>query len=373
MLNISKQDMKKSVKDKIVELIKAQGLKPGDKIISQNEMAVYFNIAAPTIYRALSELTCEGILYRIKGKGTYIAEPTSINNAKIQADAISQQCTVGIYPFENYYGNQYLKDLAEGITLGLIKNQLNCKFINRFELELSKASIAEYMYKKGLDGIIFTTINPDEYRYIDELKRNGFAHILINRTYPDSDSVCTDHYGASARLVEMLVSMGHRKIAFVTSNYNIAWVQERLNAYRDVLTKYSIRVDEKLIFNEDTSSDFQCMTDVIANDKSITGLFVSIGAYQKKILEKLCEKNISIPEHLSVVSFDEVPSHSDTCRITCAKQPLLNMGKTAVEVLNKRLRFDTPPPVNVITFEADILIGNSCRIINNLNEGHYEN
>lgn len=47
----------------------------GSRIPSENELTEHFAVSRMTVNRALRELTDEGLLRRVKGAGTYVAEP----------------------------------------------------------------------------------------------------------------------------------------------------------------------------------------------------------------------------------------------------------------------------------------------------------
>ena len=57
----------------IVERVIAN-LKPGDKIPSERELATELGVAVHTVNKSLAALTERGVLYRKKGRGTFIAE-----------------------------------------------------------------------------------------------------------------------------------------------------------------------------------------------------------------------------------------------------------------------------------------------------------
>ncbi|EKN65259.1 transcriptional regulator [Neobacillus bataviensis LMG 21833] len=48
---------------------------PGDKILSENQLMDQFGVSRNTAKKAIEELVQEGILYRIQGKGTFVAKP----------------------------------------------------------------------------------------------------------------------------------------------------------------------------------------------------------------------------------------------------------------------------------------------------------
>lgn len=62
------------IEDWIKEQIETGVLKPGDQIPSELEMVDRFLISRMTVRRAIERLAVSGVLYRIPGKGTFVAE-----------------------------------------------------------------------------------------------------------------------------------------------------------------------------------------------------------------------------------------------------------------------------------------------------------
>ncbi len=50
-------------------------LKPGDRLYSEAEWCRKFNISRMTVRKVIDDLAREGFLYRVAGKGTYVAQP----------------------------------------------------------------------------------------------------------------------------------------------------------------------------------------------------------------------------------------------------------------------------------------------------------
>jgi GntR family transcriptional regulator len=55
----------------------------GEKIASENKLSEIFHISRMTVRQAIKELVGEGLLYRVKGKGTFVCKP-KINYGFIQ-------------------------------------------------------------------------------------------------------------------------------------------------------------------------------------------------------------------------------------------------------------------------------------------------
>ncbi|MBZ4684080.1 MAG: GntR family transcriptional regulator, N-acetylglucosamine utilization regulator [Fusobacteriaceae bacterium] len=61
--------------ENIKNIIRDKNLKPGDSIPSERELSKKYDVSRMTVNKAISTLVDEGILYREKGKGTFVAEP----------------------------------------------------------------------------------------------------------------------------------------------------------------------------------------------------------------------------------------------------------------------------------------------------------
>ncbi|MGL1933201.1 MAG: UTRA domain-containing protein [Desulfotalea sp.] len=60
------------IKDHIISKIHSKELLPGMKIESEAELVSAFNVSRMTVNRAIRELSAEGLLTRIQGKGTFV-------------------------------------------------------------------------------------------------------------------------------------------------------------------------------------------------------------------------------------------------------------------------------------------------------------
>lgn len=63
------------VKQSIIEKIHTAEWQANDRIPSESELVTQFQCSRMTANRALRELTAEGLLVRLQGVGTFVAEP----------------------------------------------------------------------------------------------------------------------------------------------------------------------------------------------------------------------------------------------------------------------------------------------------------
>jgi GntR family histidine utilization transcriptional repressor len=62
------------VKQYILDRVVSHALKPGERVPSENELVRRFGLSRMTVNRALRELLAEGIITRIAGVGSFVAE-----------------------------------------------------------------------------------------------------------------------------------------------------------------------------------------------------------------------------------------------------------------------------------------------------------
>ena len=65
------------LKQWLVQRIASGALSPGDQIPTEQVLCEQFGLSRGTVRSALSELMAEGRLYLVRGRGTYVAQPTT--------------------------------------------------------------------------------------------------------------------------------------------------------------------------------------------------------------------------------------------------------------------------------------------------------
>lgn len=63
------------LKERILEEIRVAGLQPGDRAPGDHELCGRYGVSRTVVRQALAELETEGVLERIKGRGTFVAHP----------------------------------------------------------------------------------------------------------------------------------------------------------------------------------------------------------------------------------------------------------------------------------------------------------
>jgi LacI family transcriptional regulator len=144
-----------------------------------------------------------------------------------------------------------------------------------------------------------------------------------------------------------LLDLGHRRIGQITGPTGWLATEDRRRGYRAALATAGILPDPRLEVSAipEIAPGREAAKKLLDLDDPPTAIFafndnIAIGAMQEART-----RGLRIPEDLSVVGFDDV-EHATvvTPALTTVRQPLAEMGRTAVSLLNRlleRQRFET--------------------------------
>ncbi|HEY8446934.1 MAG TPA: LacI family DNA-binding transcriptional regulator [Thermomicrobiales bacterium] len=165
--------------------------------------------------------------------------------------------------------------------------------------------------RQKVDGLL---LNPTE---IDEATVSRWAAlrcpiVMLDRTVPGLPFplVAVDNAYGARLAVEYLLSLGHRRIAFITWPVaNFSNRQERLDGYREALTEAGLPVDPALIRVAEESWDDGVRQTValFSQPNRPTAVFSANMELNLQVLAGLKQLGLRIPDDVSVVGFDDSP------------------------------------------------------------------
>src|SRR2546423_6637341 len=187
----------------------------------------------------------------------------------------------------------------------------------------------------------------------DELERlldGGYRFVVLDPLMPLDEripSVSAAHTSGADQAMRHLLELGHRRIAQITGPSGWLATEDRRRGYRAALAAAGIRPDPAL--------EVEAVPEIEPGRKAgeyLLGLAeppTAIFAFNDNIaigaIQAARARGLSVPEDLSVVGFDDV-EHATivTPALTTVRQPLAEMGRTAVSLLMRlleRQRFET--------------------------------
>jgi LacI family transcriptional regulator len=174
------------------------------------------------------------------------------------------------------------------------------------------------------------------------------------------DTVYSNNYSVTYDAIEMMVKKKRKKIAFFSGPIDVSSTIERFEAYKDVLRRYRIELNEDLIFvGESTFEAGYRMAKDLITSHDVDGIVVVNNIISMGVFKYLKEKNLQIPEKISFLSYDDFYWMGLTePSITTIRQPSFEMGQAAAKLLLEKLEDHQKEPEE-ICIESTIVLRNS--------------
>jgi DNA-binding LacI/PurR family transcriptional regulator len=109
---------------------------------------------------------------------------------------------------------------------------------------------------------------------------------------------------------EHLLSLGHRKIAFIAGDINHPSIYDRYQGYKNALEKAGIETDRNLVVTDEDyparENGYNAAKRLLERNEDFTAVFTCNDAMAIGVMQYLKEAGRRIPEDISVIGFDDV-------------------------------------------------------------------
>lgn len=219
-------------------------LHPNDRIPSLNEITDTYNVSKITARRVLNDLVAEGLVYAIRGRGSFVSDTSSYPPGNRKA-GMSQNLGVVM---ENASG-EFMSDLIRGIDEETFKHGMHINLCLSNDSYEREAEILNRLLQQGVNKILlFMVINNQEEGlnknlplYLS-LQEKGVQLLMIDCYIPliPIPSIAWDNYGGMKKLVEHVYQLGCRNLAYVARVNNAITTAKRLIGFKDGLLEHGL-------------------------------------------------------------------------------------------------------------------------------------
>jgi len=216
---------------------------------------------------------------------------------------------------------------------------------------------------RQIDGLIVSGPRSDDTQ-LPRIQENGFP-VVLEGQLPGSElpQVDVDNVGGARLATEYLVSLGHRRIAFISNGPLIYTAsRDRLLGYQSVLRDVGLECDESLVRYGEFSraSGYEAMQSLLQLPERPTAVFVASDVVAFGAMAALQDANVRIPEEMAVVGFDDVRMAAYvTPPLTSVRLPARELGETAAEILLRLIQGEKAEP-QVVLLDTELIIRQSA-------------
>lgn len=176
---------------------------------------------------------------------------------------------------------------------------------------------------------------------------NYVIYVGINSLDARYDQVLCDSFAVTETILDHILSLGHRKIAYIGEVEN----EERFSAYRRILEENGLEIDERAICNVVMSTDggYHGAWQLLKKTLDFTAVFCPNDLTALGVLKAFQEAGVRVPQDVSVVSIDNLEfTQYIIPKLTTVNIPLEEMGRLAAKTLIDRITGGHTLPMRIL-------------------------
>src|SRR6202046_5079433 len=193
----------------------------------------------------------------------------------------------------------------------------------------------------SLDGVLLTTTNQATPRPA-ELCRHGVRRVLVNRdvSLGDDDASVADNAAGARQVADLLLSLGHRRIAFIGGPPTVRTNAARAEAFHTALEREGVACIAPRWARGpfDFGHGRQAFARLMTLAPPPTAVFCANDVLAIGALEAARTAGLAVPGDVTVVGFDDIPlaglSLIDLTTVGC---DLSAMARSAADLLIERI------------------------------------
>lgn len=273
--------------------------------------------------------------------------------------------TIGLILPDNAYhlfGNPIFALEGQGVSqVCAQKGYISMLFLGRQDME--EQTLFNLLRGRHFDGIVLISGDSnDPCPVFLQDARIPYVRIGHDPQRQNEHYVDVDNVEAARIAVNHLISLGHRRIAVLKGLLKDNCSHERYEGYRQALAAAGIPLDPDLVGQGDwsTASGYEHTKRFLQLKEPPTALFSSNDMMVAGVIRAAQEEGLVVPDDLAIVGFDDLPQTTMIYpELTTIRQPCVELGVRATELLIKRLENEHCEPEHII-LPTELIIRQSC-------------
>jgi DNA-binding LacI/PurR family transcriptional regulator len=354
-----KQTKYAQLAEQFQEQIERGELKPGDRLPSFAEMRARFDASPLTVDRVFSTLEKAGLIVRVQGSGTFVADPQR------RVDAAADTLLIGlVVPWvESGFFHEIIRGAEEACQAA------NCHLVvaNSGGNPVLAAKHIETLAAR-VSGLCIVPGENERYATYSELLEKNVPFVFLDRGLDRlAVSLSTsDNERGGYLATRHLLECGRQQI-YVLSEGSASTVAERVRGYRRALTEASVPFEAQLVRHGPLYMDaagYQLTRDLLAERQAQSrnepfGIFALNDCIARGSYHAINEAGLNIPEDVAVVGFDDNFAVFLDPPLSTVRQNLIEMGAGAVRLVLENITRGGNVAPRTVRLKPQLVVRNS--------------
>lgn len=333
---------------------------------TEDRITKEYNVSRITAIRALDELEKQGIIYRKRGSGSFVAKAgfEILNN---ESDKIAEKpvcirkskeaaLIALVLPFDIKSGG--MLNCFEGINDLLNKGNCFIRIYNTNRKAEEEAEVLKSLLEHNIDGVIcYPEKDNKNLEIYHQFLVKQIPLVLIDKHIENMpiSYVVPDNYNGAKQLCDYAIETGHTRIGFLSiSDFTgVSSLRERYMGYAASTNEHGMEVDldNVIIGGNDFEAKGKGAGDAVYIDylkdairrmraDGVTAVMCQNDWVARDVINCCDSMGISVPDDFLVMGFDHINAFQRIDvgeRITTVEQDFYEIGRKAGEVILKEM------------------------------------
>ena len=326
-----------------------------------NDVAAAAGVSKSTAARALADNgnVSPDVRRRVRAAAAKLSYVVDVNARNLRAGS---RRDVGVL-ISNLRDNFYA-ELAGGIESALSAAGYNMILATDFADETREIAAAETFAALRVPGVILTAVSEAA---VQMLRRNGIYVVQADRIvgHSLSDAVLSANDKGAEEATTHLLDHGHRRILLLIDEVKWTTGAGRLQGFRNAHHAHGLTTDDELILFASTepAQARQQVGAMLDEHPEITAILAANSVLAEATFTELQQRGIEMPEHMSLVAYDDVPWMSMVRpAVSTVSQHADEIGRSCAELLVKRMQEQAERPPITMFVNPTFLVRESVQL-----------
>ena len=211
----------------------------------------------------------------------------------------------------------------------------------------------DMLHARRVDGVVLACTSG--HAGPDRVTRQRFPIVFVDRLPAAAGfsgrAVIVDNFSAAYEGTNLLIKLGHSKIAIIAGRLDLSVGLERANGFRKAMQEARLLVRESYFQEGDFRPDsgYRCGRALMQLSEPPTAIFSCNNSMTLGLMRALAEGRMGCPEQVSIVTFDDFPwTAYFQPQMTAIAQPAYEIGRQSMRMLLAVLEPDSAEAHEII-------------------------
>jgi len=261
------------------------------------------------------------------------------------------------------FSDPFFSELLAGIGNEAAQQELDLLVSTHAPGAEEIAAYERMVTERRVDGLLVVRTRRQDPR-IRYLLERGFPFVAFGRADLEADFPYLDVDGRQgmAELTRHLVSLGHRRIGYISAPLDLMFAHHRLQGFRQALREAGIPLDERLVAVGELTerSGYETGRALLEQSPPPTAIIACNDLMALGVMSAVQALGLEVGRDVAVVGFDDIPlAEHARPPLTTVRQPIYEIGRRICRMLIRLLREGSLEERQVI-LRPQLVVRESC-------------